>query len=144
MIKISNMDFIDDYQRAAWTRYNFDKLIDGEETYIKGIYANLKVAANNYSNRHQVKLRVLKHLKGALVTKIDLIGRLEDIKPKEVNFFTQSEDVYINGLEQFKILEMYRDNLDQRMINNSDKNNDKCIFFEESKKVTKFINQINK
>lgn len=135
------MEIIDDYQRAAWTRYNFDKLIDGEETYIKGIYANLKVAANNYSNRHQVKLRVLKHLKGALVTKIDLISRMEDIKPKEVNFFTQSEDVYINGLEQFKNLEKHRKNMDHIVINNLSKNHDKCIFFEESEKVTKYINQ---
>ena len=45
---------------------------------------------------------------------------------------------------QIETLINYRNNLDQRMINNEDKTNHKWALFNESQKVTKFINEYRK
>lgn len=46
--------------------------------------------------------------------------------------------------EQIETLVNYRNNLDQRMINNIDKTNHKWALFNESQKITKFINEYRK
>jgi hypothetical protein len=46
--------------------------------------------------------------------------------------------------EQIETLINYRNNLDQRMINNEDKTNHKWALFNESQKITKFINEYRK
>ena len=46
--------------------------------------------------------------------------------------------------EQIETLVNYRNNLDQRMINNEDKTNHKWALFNESQKITKFINEYRK
>lgn len=46
--------------------------------------------------------------------------------------------------EQIETLINYRNNLDQRMINNEDKTNHKWALFNESQNITKFINEYRK
>jgi hypothetical protein len=45
---------------------------------------------------------------------------------------------------QIETLVNYRNNLDQRMINNEDKTNHKWALFNESQNITKFINEYRK
>ena len=46
--------------------------------------------------------------------------------------------------EQIETLVNYRNNLDQRMINNVDRTTLKWALFNESQKITKFINEYRK
>jgi hypothetical protein len=46
--------------------------------------------------------------------------------------------------QQIETLVNYRNNLDQRMINNEDKTNHKWALFNESQKITNFINEYRK
>jgi hypothetical protein len=46
--------------------------------------------------------------------------------------------------EQIETLINYRNNLDQRMINNVDRTTLKWAIFNESQKITKFINEYRK
>ena len=59
------------------------------------------------------------------------------------NFMTKSDMVVKLYRTQIETLIAYRNNLDYRVINNIDGYTDKCILFEESRNITKFINQNN-
>lgn len=130
-----------------YTKYNFDKLELDKPTFIRGVCQNIRVSSDKYAERHDLKFNVKKLTDGALVTLISGVQPLfKERQTREIekdNFFTKSDMVITLDLQQMETLEAHRKNLDYRVINNVDPYTEKCIFFEESRKITKFINQKN-
>lgn len=138
-INISNM--------RIYTKYNFDKLELDKPTFIRGVCQNIRVSSNHYSEKYNVKFKIKKVGDGAMVTLIDGVQPL--IKERLIreiekdNFMTKSDMVIKLDRSQIETLIAHRNNLDYRVINNIDLYTDKCIFFEKSREITKFINQNN-
>ena len=130
-----------------YTKYNFDKLELDKPTFIRGVCQNIRVSSNHYSEKYNVKFKIKKVGDGAMVTLIDGVQPLiKERLTREIekdNFMTKSDMVIKLDRGQIETLIAHRNNLDYRVINNIDLYTDKCIFFEKSREITKFINSNN-
>jgi hypothetical protein len=126
-------------------KYKLDKLEKDRNTFIRGEHCNIQAAAYKYAKKHNLVLKVKKLADGSMITLLE--GEQPLVKERKIvdvlkdNFMTKSDMIVKLDRSQIETLIAHRNNLDYRVINNIDGYTDKCILFEESRNITKFINQ---